>query len=284
MVKSLITLYIKQFLLTISQALGQALEQDDRKNLKEITELAASILNQLYSNLKQEPALSRIARQKKEVVFLPYKYSMWDSMESIWRSVGYGIIAACIGTILALFVAYLSVKTNISGRSLPDLLVVLGGATPSIVIALALIITFSGNYGLNLYSTMWILVVSYLVKYMTMSVRTIAASLSQVHISLEEAALNSGASWIRTMLRITGPLILPSIAAGWFLIFIPCFYELSMTTLLYTSDTKTIGFQLYQYWTFTSQPQACAMAFGILLFVVILNFILNKLTKGEFTI
>ena len=76
----------QQFLLTISQALGQALEQDDRKNLKEITELAASILNQLYSNLKQEPALSRIARQKKEVVFLPYKYSMWDSMESIWRS------------------------------------------------------------------------------------------------------------------------------------------------------------------------------------------------------
>jgi iron(III) transport system permease protein len=86
------------------------------------------------------------------------------------------------------------------------------------------------------------------------------------------------------MTRITGPLILPSIAAGWFLIFIPCFYELSMTTLLYTSDTKTIGFQLYQYWTFTSQPQACAMASGILLFVVALNFVLNKLTKGEFTI
>ena len=29
----------QQFLLTISQALGQALEQDDRKNLKEITAL-----------------------------------------------------------------------------------------------------------------------------------------------------------------------------------------------------------------------------------------------------
>ena len=34
---------------------------------------------------------------------------------------------------------------------------------------------------------MWILIVSYLVKYMTMSVRTIAASLSQVSSSLEEA-------------------------------------------------------------------------------------------------
>ena len=159
-------------------------------------------------------------------------------MESIWRSVVYGVVAACIGTALALFVAYLSVKTKITGRSLPDLLVVLGGATPSIVISLALIITFSGNYGLNIYSTMWILIVSYLVKYMTMSVRTIAASLSQVHSSLEEAALNSGASWIRTCKDIIIPLIAPSIVAGWFLIFMPSFYELTMSNLLYGADTK----------------------------------------------
>jgi iron(III) transport system permease protein len=130
-------------------------------------------------------------------------------MESIGRSLVYGVIAACIGTVLAVFVAYLSVKTNITGRSMPDLLVVLGGSTPSIVIALALIITFSGNYGLNIYSTMWILIVSYLVKYMTMSVRTVAASLSQVHISLEEAALNSGASWLRTCKDIIIPLVAP---------------------------------------------------------------------------
>ena len=57
-----------------------------------------------------------------------------------------------------------------------------------------------------------------------------------------------------------------------------------MTTLLYSSTTKTIGFQLYEYWTFTSQPMACAMAFGILMIVVLLNFVLNRLTKGQFSI
>ena len=41
---------------------------------------------------------------------------------------------------------------------------------------------------------------------------------------------------------------------------------------------------LHYYWTYTSQQQASAMAFGILLVVVALNFILNKLTKGEFSI
>ena len=86
------------------------------------------------------------------------------------------------------------------------------------------------------------------------------------------------------MVRSTAPLIFPSIAAGWFLIFIPRFYALSMTTLLYGNGTKTIGFELYEYWTFTSQPMACAIAFAILMVVVILNYVLNKLTKGEFSI
>ena len=205
-------------------------------------------------------------------------------MESIWRSVVYGVVAACIGTVLALFIAYLSVKTKISGRNLPDLLVVLGGSTPSIVIALALIITFSGNYGLNLYSTMWILVVSYLVKYMTMSVRTIAASLSQVHISLEEAALNSGASWLRTCKDIIIPLIAPSIVAGWFLIFMPSFYELTMSNLLYGADTKTIGVLLYELQTYADTQNASVLSVIILLIVLVGNLILSKATKGKVSI
>ena len=177
--------------------------------------------------------------------------------------------------------AYLAVKTQIKGRSIPDLLVVIGGSTPSIVIALALIITFSGNYGLNLYSTVWIIIVSYLVKYMTMSVRTIAAALSQVHISLEEAALNSGANWLRCCKDIIIPLIAPSVIAGWFLIFMPSFYELTMSLLLYGSDTKTIGVLLYELQTYADTQNASVLSVIILAIVLIGNLILNKLSKGN---
>ena len=202
-------------------------------------------------------------------------------MESVWNSVVYGVIAATIGTLVSLFVAYLAVKTNLKGRSIPDLLVVIGGSTPSIVIALALIITFSGNFGLNMYSTMWIIIVSYLVKYMTMSVRTIAAALSQVHISLEEAALNSGANWLRCCKDIIIPLIAPSVIAGWFLIFMPSFYELTMSLLLYGSDTKTIGVLLYELQTYADTQNASVLSVIILMIVLIGNLILNKLSKGN---
>lgn len=201
-------------------------------------------------------------------------------MDPLWISFVTGAIAATLATVLALFVAYLLVKTRVRGRDLPDALSTLGGATPSIVIALALIITFSGEFGLNLYSTMAILVVAYMVKYLTMAVRTIAASLSQVHTSLEEAALNSGASWLQSLRDIMLPLIGPSIVAGWFLVFMPSFYELTMSIILYGSKTKTIGVLLYELQTYADPQDASVLAVIILAIILVSNIILRKVSKG----
>jgi len=207
-----------------------------------------------------------------------------ETMNSFKNSLLFAAVAATAGIAVACTMSYLLQRTRIRGRRLPDFLITLGSGTPSVVIALGLIMTMKGNFGINIYNTAYIMIIAYMIKYMMMGMRTVVSAMSQVHVSLEESSQISGASWLRTMLRITGPLIFPSIAAGWFLIFIPSFYELSMTTLLYSATTKTIGFQLYEYWTFTSQPMSCAMAFGILLIVMLLNLVLNRLTKGEFSI
>ena len=211
-------------------------------------------------------------------------FSRTETIACLKNSLIFGVVTATIGIVIACTMSYLLQRTRIKGRKIPDFLIALGSGTPSVVIALGLIMTMKGNFGINIYNTAYIIIVAYLVKYLMMGMRTVVSAMSQIHVSLEECSQISGASWGKTMLKITGPLIFPSIAAGWFLIFIPSFYELSMTTLLYSNSTKTIGFQLYEYWTFTNQPQACAMAFGILIIVVALNFLLNKLTKGEFSI
>lgn len=211
-------------------------------------------------------------------------FSRQETLDCLKNSLIFGAVTATVGIAIACVMSYLLQRTRIRGRKLPDFLITLGSGTPSVVIALGLIMTMKGDFGVNIYNTAYIIIVAYLIKYLMMGMRTVVSAMSQIHVSLEECSQVAGASWLRTMFKITGPLIFPSIAAGWFLIFIPSFYELSMTTLLYSNTTKTIGFQLYEYWTFTSQPQACAMAFGILMIVVALNFLLNKLTKGEFSI
>ena len=207
-----------------------------------------------------------------------------ETANCLKNSLQFAAVAATIGIVIACTMSYLLQRTRIRGRKIPDFLITLGSGTPSVVIALGLIMTMKGNFGINIYNTAYIMIIAYLIKYLMMGMRTVVSAMSQIHVSLEECSQISGASWLHTMRKITGRLIFPSIAAGWFLIFIPSFYELSMTTLLYSSTTKTIGFQLYEYWTFTSQPQACAMAFGILTIVILLNFVLNRLTKGEFSI
>jgi len=207
-----------------------------------------------------------------------------ETLSCLKNSLVFASVAATVGLVIACVMSYLLQRTQIRGRSIPNFLMTLGSGTPSVVIALGLIMTMRGNFGIDIYNTAAIMIIAYMIKHLMIGMRTVTSAMSQIHVSLEESSQASGASWLRTMLKITGPLIFPSIAAGWFLIFIPSFYELSMTTLLYSSTTKTIGFQLYEYWTFTSQPMSCAMAFGILLIVVFLNFLLNRLTKGEFSI
>ena len=211
-------------------------------------------------------------------------FTMSETISSMKNSLIFAAIAATIGLLIACVMGWLLQRTKVRGRSVPSFLITLGSGTPSVVIALGLIMTMRGNFGVNIYNTAWILIIAYLIKYMMMGMRTVVSAMSQIHVSLEECSQVSGAGWLRTMRKITGPLIMPSIAAGWFLIFIPSFYELSMTALLFSSSTKTIGYQLFEFWSYTSQPMSCALAFGILLIVILLNYLLNRLTKGEFSI
>ena len=218
-------------------------------------------------------------------------FRYWDRIftrTAILRSGRNSIIAATsaasIGMIISCAMAYLLMRTNLKGRRIPDFLITLGGGTPSIVIALALIMTMSGRFGFNLHNTLIIIIIAYMVKYLLMGMRTVVSAMSQIHPSLEEASQIAGASWLRTAKNILIPLIAPSVVAGWFLIFMPSFYELTMSTLLHSSATRTLGYELYMYQTYHSQQTASALATAILALVIIVNTILYKITKGEFSI
>ena len=211
-------------------------------------------------------------------------FSRASILSSTKNSIIAGLAAAFFGIMISCIMAYLLQRTNVKGKRIPDFLITLGSGTPSVTIALALIISMSGKFKINIYNALTIMIIAYMIKYMLMGMRTVVSAMSQVHPSLEEAAQISGANWLRMLKDVTLPLIGASIVAGFFLIFMPSFYELTMSTLLYSSNTKTIGYELYIYQTYHSQQVASALATAILLFVIIVNYLLNKLTKGQFSI
>ncbi|MDY0289083.1 MAG: iron ABC transporter permease [Sphaerochaeta sp.] len=194
------------------------------------------------------------------------------------------VMAATFGMIISCMMAYLLVRTKLKARKIPDFMITIGSGTPSVVIALSLIMSMSGKFGINIYNTLTIMVIAYMIKYMMMGMRTVVSALSQISPSLEEASQISGASWLKSMKNVTLPLIAPALVAGWFLIFMPCFYELTMSTLLYSTNTKTLGYELFTYQTYHNQQTASALATAILFIVFGINWVLNKLTDGEFSI
>ena len=51
-----------------------------KKNIRDNTDKVKGILENIYHQIEKY-----ISNDKKEIVFLPYKASMWDSLESVWK-------------------------------------------------------------------------------------------------------------------------------------------------------------------------------------------------------
>lgn len=202
-----------------------------------------------------------------------------------WKTLRVSLVTALstatVATLVGLLIAYLKVKTKVRFRTVPDFLATFTNATPGIVVALGLIIAFSGNYGLNLYGTIWILIVAYFVHHLSFAVRTSSAALEQMHPSLEEAALSSGAGWLRVFKDITIPLVAPSLIGGWFLVFMPSFYELTMSVLLFSTRTKTAGVFLYDLQSYADPQSAAVLSVLILVLVLAGNGLMRWATRGR---
>ncbi len=214
-----------------------------------------------------------------------YQYVLFDlstTHHAFLNSFFFATTAATLSLVMGAFVAYLKVKTTLKSRQWVDLLATLPYATPGVVVALGLIIAFSGSYGLNLYNTLWILIVAYTVKYISYSIRNTAASLEQLDISLEEAGRMSGASWTKVFFTIVVPILKPTLIASWFLIFIPTFGELTMSIFLVGPHTDTLGTLLFNLQSY-DDPQSAAVLATLIVFVILTaNMTVKKLTQGRY--
>lgn len=153
---------------------------------------------------------------------------------SILNSMVYSLLASFAGIFLGASIAYLLVRKKFPGKSILDIVSTMPFAIPGIVIGLGFLYMFSdpivGNFRLT--SFWYILVIAYSMRRLPYTVRSSHAVLKQVHVSLEEAATNLGASKIKTFTSVTLPLIMPGLVAGAVLIFITSFTEVSTSLIL----------------------------------------------------
>jgi iron(III) transport system permease protein len=200
----------------------------------------------------------------------------WDlTRDAIWNSISLGLSSALITMFAGVIISYVIVKMKVRGKGLLEFLGMLPFSVPGSVIALGVILAWSGKYGVNLYNTVWIILVAYIARYMAFSLKANSAALEQVHDSLVEAARASGATMAQALRDVVVPLVRPGMVAAFFLIFLPALRELTVSVLLYGPTTRTIGVAIYTLNEDGETVYSAALA-GIALIIIVLGEVLIK--------
>ena len=207
-----------------------------------------------------------------------YRYVLFEwklTKDAIWNSAYLSLSAAFVTMIAGGIISYVLVKLKVRGKWFLEFLGMLPFSLPGTVIALGVILTWSGRFGINLYNTAWIIFVAYIARYMAFSLKSNSAALEQAHDSLVEASRASGATPWQSLRDIVIPLIRPGMVAAFFLIFLPALRELTTSVLLYGPTTRTIGVAIYTLNEDGETVYACALA-GIALLLIVGGEILIK--------
>jgi iron(III) transport system permease protein len=206
----------------------------------------------------------------------------WDlTRDAIWNSISLGLSAALITMFAGVIISYVIVKMKVRGRGLLEFLGMLPFSVPGSVIALGVILAWSGKFGINLYNTVWIILLAYIARYMAFSLKANSAALEQVHDSLVEAARASGATMGQALKDIVIPLVRPGMVAAFFLIFLPALRELTVSVLLYGPTTRTIGVAIYTLNEDGETVYSAALAGVALIIIVLGEVLIKRLVSGK---
>jgi iron(III) transport system permease protein len=212
------------------------------------------------------------------------KYILFEwkmTQDAIWNSFYISLAAALVTMLVGTLISYVIVKMKVRGKFLLEFLGVLPFSLPGTVIALGVILMWSGRFGVNLYNTAWIILIAYIARYMAFSLKSNSAALEQVHDSLEEAARACGATHWQALKDIVIPLIKPGMVAAFFLIFLPALRELTTSVLLYGPKTRTIGVAIYTLNEDGETVYAAALASVALVIIVIGQLVIKRVTRSK---
>jgi iron(III) transport system permease protein len=151
---------------------------------------------------------------------------------SIKNSLFLSSISTIIDIVLGVTIAYLLTRKRVPGRDLLDALAMLPLAIPGLVMAFGYVAAFSATPLDARINPVPLLIVGYAVRRLPYMVRAAYAGFQQTNVALEEAAMNLGASPLKSLYQITFPLVFANLVAGAVLAFSFAMLEVSDSLVL----------------------------------------------------
>jgi iron(III) transport system permease protein len=179
--------------------------------------------------------------------------------QALRDSLALGLGGASVGIALAATIALYMQRTSGWLARLLDAVIKLPAAISAMVLAVGFILAFSGP-PFNLNGTFLILLLAYVVIYLPQASVAADAASSQIGRELDEASHVSGAGTRRTLWRVSLPLMLPGLAAGWALLFVRMVGDLTASAMLAGNANPVVGFRILDIFQNGSYALLAALA------------------------
>ena len=210
-----------------------------------------------------------------------YRY-VFDRMgNTIWNTIRICGSALILIIALAVLISYLTVRRRNVLNACIDTLSMVPYIIPGAVVGISLILAFN-NPVLPLVGTATIMIVSMCIRRIPYTIRSSVAILAQIPLSIDEAAESLGAGKVKTLLKVTLPMMFSGVFAGAVMSWVTLITELSSSLLLYSFRTQTLNVAVYKAVGNGTDGRACALATIVTIFTIISLLVFNKISKdGE---
>ena len=183
-----------------------------------------------------------------------------------------------VATLLGTAVAVLFLRFNFRGKNLLLALAVLPLIVPFIVLAVALLMLFSA---LHIERSLLTVGVAHAVVALPYAFLIIISRLAGLDASLEEAAMDLGATYLTTLRRIVLPIIAPAMVSAWLTAFTVSFDEFALALFLAGTE-PTFPVYLFSQLRFANRlPIMIALAVLMMIGSLTLVLVAERLRRAE---
>jgi iron(III) transport system permease protein len=192
----------------------------------------------------------------------------------------YAGLASVILAVVAVVMAYTLSRRLPEVRGMIESMIEAPYALPGVVLAVACILMFLKPLpliDLSLYGTGAIIVFAYLARFLAPALKGPLAAMGQLDPAHEEAARLDGASLFSLLAFVIAPLLAPAAAASALLVFLVAFNELTVSALLWSAGTETIGVVLFSLKEAGLAGEAAAVAISASAVVALAMLALDRL-------
>jgi putative spermidine/putrescine transport system permease protein len=157
-------------------------------------------------------------------------------------SIALALTVTFLSAVICLPASYAFARMNFPGRQGLLLSFLATNAFPRFGLYVSIAVIF---YRLNLVGTVPGVILIQIVNTLLLMIWIPTSAFQGVDRSLEEAALDVGASKVRVFLQVTLPLVLPALAAAILLTFVSTFYEAQGAFIVGLPNVKTMAVLMY---------------------------------------